>query len=740
MNGKMNIQRENHQNRSQEENQIQELLSRMTLEEKIGQLQQCGPSLVGAFDVDFEELVNMVYDGRISKAKFQEIMSTAKQDFHEDNLRAGKIGSYNGITGAEVINRLQKIAVEESRFGIPLLFGYDVVHGYRTITPIPLGESCAWNPALWEETARISAIEAASGGIHMTFAPMVDVAKDARWGRVSEGAGEDSLLNMVYGAAKVRGFQGDDLKKTDALAACVKHFAGYGAVESGRDYNRVDMSMQRLYEEYLEPYRACIEEGVCAVMPAFNDINGIPCTINEWLLQNVLRREWKFDGMTISDSNAIAECVEHGIVSDREEAAAHALHAGVDVDMISGCYSENLERLICTGRVADKELDRAVANILRTKIKLGLFEHPYRTSEEKEKDTILKPEFREIALHAAEESIVLLKNEKILPLQKEARLGIVGELAGLRGEMTGTWAVKGNEEDCISILDACKTQGRTYVMYKEEEVISASDLERLFAECDVILAAVGERKNESGEAASRAEIELPKIQKKVLKKLSEQKKLVIAVLFNGRPLAIGELKEQADAILEAWHPGIEAGNAILNILYGKVNPSGKLTTTFPYTSGQCPIYYDHINTGRPAGKSKFTSKYLDVPSEPVYPFGYGLSYTTYEYADLEVTEEMDNVIVRVTVKNTGNQDGMEVVQCYFHDPVAKRVRPVKKLVDFEKIRLAAGEEKKVCFVIPKERLGYYDMQMNFLIEAGEYEFYVGGNSQDCLMCRYEVNN
>ena len=331
-----------------------------------------------------------------------------------------------------------------------------------------------------------------------------------------------------------------------------------------------------------------------------------------------------------------------------------------------------------------------------------------------------------------------MKNEEVLPLREEICIGIVGKLAGLRAEMTGTWAIKANGEDCVSILDACREQKRKYIVCTEEEVLSGKSPEELFKECDVILAAVGEQKNESGEAASRTNIELSDVQKEMLRKLSEAGKPVIAVLFNGRPLAIGALKEQADAILEAWHPGIEAGNAILNILYGKVNPSGKLTTTFPYTSGQCPMYYDHINTGRPAGKSKFTSKYLDAPSEPVYPFGYGLSYTTYEYSDLEVTEEMDRVIVRAVVKNTGDRDGMEVVQCYFHDPVAKRVRPVKKLLDFEKVKLSAGEEKKVCFVIPKERLGYYDMQMNFLIEAGEYEFYVGGNSQDCRMCRLNL--
>lgn len=714
------------------EQKIKYLLSEMTLEEKVGQLQQCGPSLVGAFDVTFEELVNMVYDGRISKEKFDELLNTAQQDYHEEDLRAGRIGSYNGIADAKTINHLQKIAVEETRLGIPLLFGYDVVHGYRTITPIPLAESCAWNPKLWEETARISAKEASAGGIHMTFAPMVDVTKDARWGRISEGAGEDTYLNARYGSAKVKGFQGDSLKNPESLAACVKHFAGYGAVEAGRDYNQVDMSWQKLYEDYLPAYQSCIDAGARAVMPAFNDINGVPCTANTWLLRDILRADWKFDGMTISDANAIAECVTHGYAADVKEAAAKALRAGVDMDMTSNSYSQYLVQLVEEETIPQVLLDQAVSNILRVKMELGLFEYPFRTDERKEKSIILKPEFRETARRAAEESIVMLKNEAVLPLNKTAEIAVVGKLANTPGEMAGAWAIKAVEEDCISIVDACRERNLSFRYFSEDEILDCSHISAMLGEFDVILAAVGEQVNESGEAASRADISISSVQKKVLLELKKLKKPIVAVLFNGRPLALSWVKEEIPAILEAWHPGVEAGNAILNILFGEVNPSGKLTTTFPQSSGQCPMYYDHIRTGRPAGKSKFTSKYLDVPSEPVFPFGYGLSYTTYEYRDMQVKVRESDILVSVKVTNTGGMDGTEIVQCYFHDPVAERVRPVKKLIDFARITLRKKERKEVTFRISKEKLGYYDAQMRFVVDDGQYEFYIGGNSRDCL--------
>ncbi len=702
------------------EKKIQELLDKMTLEEKVGQLQQCGPSLVGAFEVSFEELLDMMFDGRISQEEFNRLMSTTQQDFHEDDLRAGKVGSYNGIDNAATANRLQKIAVEETRLGIPLTFGYDVIHGYRTVTPIPLGESCAWEPELWERTGRMAAEEATAGGVHMTFAPMVDVAKDARWGRVSEGAGEDALLNGLYGAAKVRGFQGNDLKKEDAMVACVKHFAAYGAGEAGRDYNRVDMSVQRLYEEYLPPYKKCVDAGARAVMPAFNDINGVPCTVNKWLLTDVLRNRWGFDGMTVSDANAIAECVNHGVAADSREAAKQALNAGMDMDMTSNTYIQHAANLVSSGEVSMKALDRAVADILRVKFELGLFENPYKTSEERERGAFLKPEYRALAREAAVKSMVLLKNEgKVLPLDQKAKLGIFGKNASERGEMTGAWAIGAHPEDCVSLVDALTERGIDFAL---------NDAER----ADVLIAVIGENKDQSGEASSRADISLPEEQIAMLKELIATGKPVVAVLFNGRPLAIPFVKENVPAILEAWHPGVEAGSALCDILFGDAMPSGKLTVTFPAAAGQCPMYYAHTNTGRPGGKSKFTSKYLDAPVEPLFPFGYGLSYTEFEYSGLTVEAGDQTLRASVTVANTGGRDGEEIVQLYVRDPAADRVRPVKELKGFRKVAVKAGQSVPVSFEIPFSELGYYDWDMNYRVDAGEYRVFIGGSSADTL--------
>ncbi len=760
------------------EARIAALLKEMTLEEKVGQLRQCGPSLVGAFEVSFSELLNMMFDGKISKEEFERLMSTAEQDYREEELRAGRIGSYNGVSDAATANRLQKIAVEESRLGIPVLLGCDVIHGFRTVTPIPLAESCAWDPGLWERTARVAALEATAAGVHMTFAPMVDVAKDARWGRVSEGAGEDALLAARYGVAKVKGFQTDDPAKNDSMAACVKHFAGYGAAEAGRDYNRVDMSMQRLHEEYLPSYEACVKAGALSVMPAFNDINGVPCSVNQWLLTDLLRDTWGFEGMTISDANAIAECVIHGIAEDTADAAAQALTAGMDMDMTSEAYHENLAELVKTGVVKESDLDRAVTDVLRVKFALGLFDNPYQTSVEKERQAFLKPEYRTLAREAAVKSMVLLKNEGLLPLSREKKIGIAGPLAAAGGEMLGAWAISGKDEDCVSLADACEIQDVTFVYekgLKESEAASVGTesvpagaeqagvtesvpagaeqagvtaagadpvdraaISRMAEECDVLIAALGETKDMSGEAASRASITLPEEQLALLRALKETGKPVVTLLFNGRPLAVPEVDALSDAVLEAWQPGVEAGNAILDVLYGEANPSGKLTTTFPHTTGQCPMYYAHINTGRPGGRGKFTSKYLDTPLTPLYPFGYGLSYTTYEYADFSLEQGEEGVTARVTVKNTGARDGEEIVQCYLCDETAQRVRPVKQLMDFKKIALAAGETKEVEFTISYRDMGYYDREMNYIVEEGWFTVFIGRDSADCLSGRFEL--
>ena len=751
------------------EARIRQLCSEMTLEEKIGQLQQCGPSLVGAFDVSFDELLNMMFDGRISQEEFNRLMGTAEQDFHEEDLRTGKIGSYNGVGDAATVNRLQKIAVEETRLGIPLLFGYDVIHGFRTVTPIPLAESCAWDPALWERTGRIAAEEATAAGVHMTFAPMVDVAKDARWGRVSEGAGEDVLLNSAYGVAKVKGFQGDDLSKANAMAACLKHFAAYGAGEAGRDYNRVDMSMQRLWEEYMPSYQACVEAGARAVMPAFNDINGVPCTVNSWLLRDVLREKWGFDGLVISDSNAIAECVSHGIAEDKKDAARQAILAGMDMDMSSNSYIECLKELVESGEVPEHVLDGAVEDVLRIKYELGLFDNPYQTDEERESGTMLRGEYRAIAREAAAKSIVLLKNDNnVLPLRPDAKIGLFGTLAADRGQMTGAWAIGARPEDCVSIVDACKARSVSYrycagvgcgddcaggnCEENLEEACAENDcagescenrgdahahksdrtdstVQETAEASDILVAVIGEQKEESGEAASRASITVSAEQLALVDRLLETGKPVVVVLINGRPLAIPELAEKATAIVEAWHLGVEAGNAILDVLYGDVNPSGKLTATFPAATGQCPMYYAHINTGRPGGKSKFTSKYLDAPVEPLYPFGYGLSYTTYAYGNIKAEKREDGVHASVSVTNTGSRDGDEIVQCYVQDVTAGRVRPVRQLKGFEKVRLKAGETVTVSFMIPYDELCYYDWDMKEVPCEGTLRIYIGGDSR-----------
>lgn len=721
------------------ESRIRDLLSKMTLEEKIGQLQQCGPSLVGAFDVSFEELLNMMFDGRISEAEFGRLMSTAEQDYHEEDLRAGRIGSYNGVGDAATANRLQKIAVEETRLGIPLLFGYDVIHGFRTVTPIPLAESCAWEPELWEKTGRIAAEEATAAGIHMTFAPMVDVARDARWGRISEGAGEDVLLNGVYGAAKVRGFQSDDLSRENAMAACVKHFAAYGAGEAGRDYNRVDMSLQRLWEEYLPAYKACVDAGARAVMPAFNDINGLPCSVNRWLLRDILRERWGFNGMVISDANAIAECVTHGIATDRKEAARQAILAGMDMDMTSNSYIECLQELVESGEVPEYVLDEAAGDVLRLKFELGLFDHPYRTTADREQNTLLRPEYWAVAREAAIKSTVLLKNENnVLPLKQKAKVALFGALAADKGQMTGAWAVGAKAGDCVSMVEAFAARGLCW-RYCGPDADEAA-LQAAVETSDVLVAAVGETKEESGEAASRADITVNAEQMTLIRKLASTGKPVIVVLFNGRPLAIPELHELAAAVVEAWHPGVEAGNAILDILCGDVNPSGKLTTTFPAATGQCPMYYAHINTGRPGGKSKFTSKYLDAPIEPLYPFGYGLSYTTYAYTGRKVEKREDGIHVSMSVTNTGGRDGEEIVQCYVQQMTGRRVRPVRQLKDFTKISLKAGETKTVTFVIPYAGLSYYDWEMKEVPGEGIVKVYAGGDSQaelagQVVLCR-----
>ena len=713
------------------ENKIRELLEKMTVEEKIGQLNQVGVSLAGTFDLDADELMNMVFDGKMTKEELMGLLSSGERDYHEEELRQGKVGSYIGALGVEKFQELQRIAVEETRLGIPILVCNDVIHGFRTVVPIPLGESCSWDEDLWERTARMSAREATAAGIKLTFAPMVDVSKDARWGRIAESAGEDVLINGRFGAAKVRGFQTEDPSDPEAMAACIKHFGAYGAVEGGRDYGRVDMSQQRLFEEYLPSYKACVDAGALSLMPAFNDINGEPCSANDWLLTEVLRKQWGFKGATISDSNAVAELVAHGKAEDRKEAAKLALEAGMDMDMSSGCFLENLGELAQKDNLDMEALDRAVEDVLRLKLALGLFDDPYQTSPERYESAILTEDSRRLAREAARKSMVLLKNEGVLPLKKSQKIGIVGKLAASREDMPGTWALDADVASCVTLVDACSQRGISFRYFESGE-------EAVSSECEIVVAAVGETRLENGEAASKSCIDLSEEDRKLIRALKDGGKKVIAALFCGRPMAVGELKEAADALLVCWHPGTEGGNALADLLFGIVSPSGKLTATFPENAGQCPLYYDHINTGRPAGRGKFTSKYIDSSVDPVYPFGYGLSYTTFTYSHLQVTVQSEAVSVSVKVRNEGERAADEIVQCYFRDPVAKRVRPVRKLTDFARISLIPGEEKTVQFTLPKKTFGYYDRDMHFVTDPGKIELMVGGNPLELLREEIEI--
>lgn len=716
------------------ENRIEELLNKMTLDEKIGQLHQSGVSIVGAFEVSFEELINMLTDGRITPKEFEEYMNNAEEDFHEDDIRAGHISSFNGVHGAEKVNRLQKIAVEESRLGIPLLIGADIIHGCKTTFPIPLAESCCFDENLWEKTAEISAEEASSLGIAWTFAPMIDVARDPRWGRISEGAGEDPYLVSKFAVAKVKGFQGEDLSNPNRILACAKHFVAYGACEGGRDYNTTDMSKQKLHEVYLPPFKAAVKAGCQTIMPAFNDLNGVPCSMSKYLLKDVLRNEYKFDGMLISDANAIQECVIHGSVENRKEAALSCLSAGLDMDMGSNCYGENTKELIESGDLSIDELNTAVRNVLRVKFKKGLFDNPYFTNSKREKETISNVKFRNLAKESALNSIVLLKNDGILPLKKEMKIGVVGNLAIDKWETIGAWAIMADGDNCISVVEGIKNSKNDILYEKciEDGKLIEEQIDKVCSNSDIIIAVVGESRHMSGEASSRANISLPEIQQALLKNIVKRGKKVVVVLMNGRPLALSWEDENVNAIVEAWHLGTEMGSAVADVLFGDFNPCGKLTATFPYNVGQCPIYYNHPSTGRPAGKSKFTSKYLDMPVKPLYPFGYGLSYTTFQYSDLRANFNNQDLEISIKVKNTGDIDGSEVVQIYVQDVVASRVRPVKELKNYEKIFIKSGEVKELDFIISCDDLGYYNEEMKYVIEKGLYRVFAGGSSEELL--------
>lgn len=725
----------------EQKNRVQDLLSKMTLEEKIGQMNQVSASIVGGFDVSFPELIEMVGDGRISHEEFDRILSTAERDYREDDIRAGRVGSMM-IQDPVKMNELQKIAVEESRLGIPLISGLDVIHGFRSVYPIAIAEAGAFDTDLFERTARMAAKESRTQGVAWHFAPMIDVARDSRWGRVSEGPGEDPYLASEFARAKIQGLQGDTSAADTYVAACTKHYVAYGACESGRDYNTTTMARSLLHNVYLPPFKAAMEAGAATAMASFNDLNGVPCTVNAYTLRKILKETYGLKGFVVSDANAIRECVTHGIAEDDMDAGVQAAVAGLDMDMGTEIYSKYLPQAVADGKVDISVIDEAVERILSVKMWLGLFEHPYITEEAMHRYDELPRAHTDLALEAARKSAVLLKNDGgVLPLNKSQKISLVGQLANMKEEIIGAWAMSWQQKDCVTILDGMKNAGADVTWYPcggPEGELNEDEIAAAGQHGDVIVAVVGELVNMSGEAASRAEITLPGRQREMLEKLLSYGKPVVAVLMNGRPLALSWENEHIPAMVEGWHLGIQMGNAIADILFGDYNPTGKLASSFPYVTGQCPLYYNHPSTGRPGSGSKFTSRYLDAPFEALYPFGYGLSYSEFTYSDMVVEETGDSLKVHVNVANAGPMAGTETVQLYMQDVTASIVRPVKELKGFSKVTLAAGEAAKVTLELAKKNMGFYDDDMNYCLEDGKFNIYVGGNSRDCLKTEVKI--
>ncbi|PIF00079.1 MAG: beta-glucosidase BglX [Maribacter sp.] len=729
---------------------VEELLEKMTLDEKIGQL-----NLSGSGDV---------------------ITGQTKSSNVARKIEAGKVGGLLNITSVEKIREVQEVAVTKSRLKIPLLFGLDVIHGYRTAFPIPLGLSTSWDMQLIEKTARMAAIEASADGINWTFSPMVDISRDPRWGRVSEGAGEDPYLGSEIARAMVRGYQGDDLAKNNTIMSCVKHFALYGASEGGRDYNTVDMGRIRMYNEYLPPYKAAIEAGAGTVMASFNEIDGIPASGNKWLLTDLLRKQWGFKGFVVTDYTGINEMIAHGM-GDLQTSSALALNAGVDMDMIGEGFLTTIGKSLEEGKVRMVQIDNAVRRILKAKYDLGLFDNPYRYCDvNRAKTEIFTNENRHFAREVASQSMVLLKNEnRLLPLKRTGTIAVVGPLANTKENMAGTWSVSTIQDRSVSFLEGIKNvagdkvnivyakgsnltydaelEKRATMFGKEIDRDGKSDMALLnealeiTSKADVIVAAIGESAEFSGESSSRTNIGIPQAQKDLLKALLKTGKPVVMVLFTGRPLALKEESKTVPAILNVWFPGSEAGLAISDVLFGDVNPSGKLTATFPQNVGQVPIFYNHKNTGRPIQNKegefeKYTSGYIDERNKPVYPFGYGLSYTTFNYGNLRVSSDImnkdDTIEVTVDVTNTGDYDGKEIVQLYIRDVVGTVTRPVKELKGFQKVALKKGETKPITFSISIEDLKFYNYDLDFVAEPGEFEVFVGTNSDDTLKTSFRL--
>jgi beta-glucosidase len=718
---------------------IADLMKKMTLEEKIGQL-----NLPGSGDI----VTGQASNSDIGK-----------------KIREGKVGGLFNIKSLAKIREVQKVAVEETRLKIPMLFGMDVIHGYQTTFPIPLGLACTWDMKLIEQSARIAAVEASADGINWTFSPMVDIARDARWGRIAEGSGEDPFLGSAIAKAMVLGYQGNDLSKGNTIMACVKHYAMYGAAEAGRDYNTTDMSRLRMFNEYLPPYKAAVDAGAGSVMASFNEVDGIPATGNRFLMTDVLRKRWGFKGFVVTDYTGINEMIEHGM-GNLQQVSALALKAGIHMDMVGEGFLTTLQQSLKQGKVTLKEIDDACRLILEAKYKLGLFADPYKyCNEQRAKTEIYTPEHIKAARQIAGESFVLFKNQgNLLPLKKTGTIALIGPLADSKANMPGTWSVATDLNTAITVKQGLENvagsnakiiyaKGSNLMddsLYEDRATMFARSLNRdqrsseemlnealaIAAQSDVIVAALGEASEMSGESSSRSDIGIPDAQRRLLEALLKTGKPVVLVLFAGRPMTLKWENDNVPAILNVWFGGSEAGNAIADVLFGDVNPSGKLTSTFPQNVGQLPLYYAQKNTGRPLGKwfEKFRSNYLDVSNDPVYPFGYGLSYTTFKYSDIKLSSTNlkgnQQLTASVTVSNTGSIDGKETVQLYIRDLVGSVTRPLKELKGFNKIFLKAGESKTVTFTITPEDLKFYNGDLKYDWEAGEFEIMIGANSRD----------
>ena len=716
---------------------VDQLLSKMTLEEKLGQLNL---PVAGDF------VTGSVMSSNVGQ-----------------QIEQGKVGGLFNIKGVAKIREMQKAAVEKSRLHIPLLFGMDVIHGYETTFPIPLGLSSTWDMELIEKSARIAATEASADGIAWTFSPMVDIARDPRWGRISEGSGEDAYLGSQIAKAMVRGFQGKDLRGKAAILACVKHFALYGAAEAGRDYNTVDMSPVRMYNEYLPPYQAAVEAGARSVMASFNEINGMPATANKWLINEVLRRQWKFDGFVVSDYTGISEMIQHGI-GNYQQVSAKALDAGVDMDMVAEGFLKTLQKSLAEGKIKQAQIDTACRRILIAKYELGLFDDPYKYCDEQRAATeVFTAQHRKDARYIAAKSMVLLKNDNVLPLKQSGTVAVIGPLADSPENMFGTWSFPATKTNATSVIKGLKetmgdkvnflyarganfadsTLARNAMVYggpswdTRDDAAMLNEALSVAAKADVIVAALGESSEMSGESASRSDITIPHTQQKLLQALLQTGKPVVLLLFTGRPLALTWEQEHVPAILNAWFPGSEAGYAVADVLFGTVNPGGKLSVTFPKNVGQVPLYYSHKNTGRPLdGKwfAKYRSNYLDVDNDPLYPFGFGLSYTTFSYGGISLSQKQiktgETLTATVKVTNTGKTAGEETVQLYIRDMVGSITRPVKELKGFKKVSLQPGESKDVRFTISVKDLQFYNSDLKLVAEPGDFKVFIGGNSRD----------